>query len=169
MKFLPLKVLLILLSALPALSFAGVVNSITVSWSPVTSVPTLGSYGLYLLIALTAVIAVRLLKSQPAYLRGLALLSAGTLFASSVLHIDKVVSLPKSIFSGAECARGEGDYPDEVAGIDFVNQSQCPMLLRLVITPAPNQTCDLITPDLVDGDVVPAVSSGALPYWSCPR
>lgn len=160
------KVILVMFAALPTLSFAGS-PLISVSWSPVTSVPALGSYGLYLLIALIAVVAMRLLKPQPTFLRGLAVLSAGMLFASSALHIEKVVSLPEPIFSGTECTSGQADYPDEVAGIDFANQSQCPMLLRLVITPAPNQTCNLITPDLADGDVVPALSSGTLPHWSC--
>lgn len=153
-----------------SLSFAGSPD-IVVTWSPVASVPTLGTYGVYLLIGLVAVVALRLFKQKPSLLRGFTLLTGGALVSAGALHIEDVVSepnLPEPIFSGQACESGQSSYPDQVANIAFVNQSQCPMQLSFVLTSAPNsQLCNLSTPALSDGDVVPPGESGELPYWVC--
>jgi hypothetical protein len=155
----------VMLVSLPSLAFAGSQPPIGINWSPVSSVPTLGAFGAYLLIALVAITALKVFRQKPGLLRGFVLLSASALIASGTLYIDQVVSGP-TVITASTCERGSDTYGFQDSSAQFANDSECPMLLNLDITDQPS-FCAWQTPDLVNGGVVQPGQSGALPYWSC--
>jgi hypothetical protein len=140
-----------LLGAPQLLAQPGGSSTITMTWGSGAAVPTLGTWGLLALAVLLAVVAFRLLRKEPALLRGLALIAAsGALVVASLGGRELVagaISTPieASACQGSETYTANGAVPPPC----FVNNCGAPVTVSYEFvsgqdgagTPLTSETC----------------------------
>ena len=131
-----IKAAVSLLLGVPSLSFAAPYYEFTISWGPVTAIPTLGAYWTLLLIALAALTALRVYQQNPSLKRSLVLTVGCSLLAAGVVYTDKAVSGVHQISANA-CAAGSATYLGETSDATFQNTSDCALTVSVDISTDP--------------------------------